>query len=56
VADEAMGRKLERYFKSDSGKAFANKRLWVRARTTMDFERRCLRLRPVRLGPNTSER
>jgi putative endonuclease len=28
VVDEATARKLERYFKSGSGKAFANKRLW----------------------------
>jgi hypothetical protein len=27
VADEATARSLERYFKSGSGKAFANKRL-----------------------------
>jgi predicted GIY-YIG superfamily endonuclease len=28
VIDEASARRLERYFKSGSGKAFANKRLW----------------------------
>lgn len=28
VATEPIARKLERYFKSGSGKAFANKRLW----------------------------
>jgi hypothetical protein len=32
VADEATVRKLERYLKSGSGKAFANKRLWQRHR------------------------
>jgi putative endonuclease len=29
VSDEATARKLERYFKSGSGKAFANKRFWT---------------------------
>jgi predicted GIY-YIG superfamily endonuclease len=28
VEDEATARKLERYFKSGSGKAFAKKRFW----------------------------
>lgn len=28
VESETVARKLERYFKSGSGKAFANKRLW----------------------------
>lgn len=28
VATEKIARELERYFKSGSGKAFANKRLW----------------------------
>ena len=28
VSDEAGARRLERYFKSGSGKAFAKKRLW----------------------------
>ena len=32
VEDEPQARALERYFKSGSGKAFANKRLWRSAR------------------------
>jgi len=33
VGDEQTARALERYFKSGSGKAFANKRFWRAARS-----------------------
>lgn len=34
VANERTARSLERYFKSGSGKAFANKRFWPRLQAT----------------------